>query len=91
MKADRITWIKRACWLLFFAICMFHTWSDGRNGARMMELERQGQPHITAQEQIHWLCAPLNSVTLIVLAVIAGLAVTAGRLRKRVTPDEHTA
>ena len=91
MKADRITWIKRACWLLFFAICMFHIWSDGRNGARMMELERQGQSHATAQGQIYWLCAPLNSVTLIVLAVIAGLSVTAGRLRKRVTTDEHTA
>ena len=58
---------------------------------RMMELEQQGQPHTTAQGQIHWLCAPLSFVTLIVLAVIAGLSVTAGRLRKRVTTDEHTA
>ncbi len=91
MRADRITWIKRACWLLFLAICVFHIWSDGRNGMRMMELEQQGQPHTTAQGQIHWLCAPLSFVTLIVLAVIAGLSITAQRLRKKVTTDAHAA
>jgi hypothetical protein len=91
MKTDRITWIKRACWFLFFAICVFHIWSDGRNGMRMMELERQGQPHTSALVQIHWLCGPLNFVTLIVLAVVVGLSITAQRLRKRVTTDDHAA
>jgi hypothetical protein len=32
MKTDRIKSIKRICWLLLIAICVFHAWFDGRNG-----------------------------------------------------------
>lgn len=41
----------------------------------MRELQRQGQTLDSAREQIHWLCAPLNIVTLTVLVSIAALSI----------------
>jgi hypothetical protein len=49
----------------------------------MRTLERQGQSPASARAQIHWLCAPLNISTIIVLFAIAGLSVTERRLSKR--------
>ena len=75
MKADWTRAVRKGCWLLFVGICVFHVWSDGKNGALMQELKRQGQTLDSAREQIHWLCAPLNIATLSVLASIAGLSI----------------
>ena len=75
MKTDRIRFIKKICWLLFIAICVFHVWSDGRNVMLMKELQRQGQSIASAREHIYWLCAPLNTATLIVLGLIATLSI----------------
>ena len=75
MKADRIRSIKKLCWLLLVAICVFHVWSDGRNGMLVKELQLQGQSLASAREQIHWLCAPLNIATFIVLVLIVILSI----------------
>jgi cobalamin biosynthesis protein CobD/CbiB len=75
MNTRRLRLVRRVCWLLLFAICAFHVRSDGANGVLMRELERQGQSPASARAQIHWLCAPLNIATLVVLVVIAGLSV----------------
>jgi hypothetical protein len=75
MKQATIKSVKRMCWLLLIAVCGFHVWSDGRNAMLMRELQRQGQTLDSAREQIHWLCAPLNIVTLTVLVSIAALSI----------------
>jgi hypothetical protein len=75
MKTDRIRSAKRTCVLSLIAICVVHMWSDGKNGTLMMELQREGQSLANAREQIHWLCAPLNIATFIVLVLIVVLSI----------------
>ena len=74
MKAVRVRSVKNVCWLLFIGICVFHAWFDGRNGALMQELERQGKSFTSARDQL-WLCAPLNIATLTLLVLIVKLSV----------------
>ena len=82
MKRFRTRSVKNVCWLLFIGICVFHAWFDGRNGALMQELERQGQSFTSARNQL-WLCAPLNIATFIVLVLIVILTVKQNRADNR--------
>lgn len=75
MRTDTTRSVKKICWLLLIAICVFHAWSDGRNGMLMKELQRQGSSLASAREQIYWLCAPLNIAALIVLVLIVILSI----------------
>ena len=77
MKTSSI--VKKACWLLLIALCVFHTWSDGRNAMLMRQLQRQGQSIASARDQIYWICAPLNITTLIVLVLIVTLSIIVKR------------
>jgi hypothetical protein len=75
MKTHGTRFFKNVCWLLLVAICVFHVWSDGRNGTLMQELLRQGQSPVSAREEIYWLCAPLNIAALSVLILIITLSI----------------
>jgi hypothetical protein len=84
MKADTIRSVRKICWFLLIATCVFHLWSDGRNIALMGELQRAGESPDSAREQIHWLCTPLNIAAFILLALIAVLSVKLKRIAGRI-------
>ncbi len=79
MTKDSIRLVKNVCWLLFVGICVVHFWLDGRKGAMMMELKRQGQTLAGTGEQVQSFCGPLNVATVVVLGLIGVLSFMSSR------------
>jgi hypothetical protein len=56
--------------LSLLGVVGFHLWSDGRNAASTRQLRLAGATAEQIQQQIRWLCAPLNLTALALLVAL---------------------
>ena len=82
MKISNIRWVRRICWLLFAALCIFHIWDDGRNVECIRKLQQTGFSEKQISESVHWHCGVLNALMLVVLGTVIVLGVAETRLKK---------